>query len=133
MAAIDLTAPTIAYLDCAVSSRGPIPNDEMIGEAVLHPADVPMVIIKNARASLSGSAVVHDNKLPAAAHDRRAIDLGAHGARKITIGDFALRPWPPAAAGRRSWGRLVALITQKPRFLDIDLRNCAGAECWTHA
>ena len=88
MAAIDLAAPTIADFDFAVSSGGSVPDDEMISKAVLHAADVPVVIIKNPRAPLPSPAVVHDYELPAAPHNRRVIDLSADCAREVTIGDF---------------------------------------------
>jgi hypothetical protein len=89
MAAVNLAAPAIANFDFAVSGGSSIPDDEMISKAVLHAADVAVVIIKNPRAPLPSPAVVHNNELPAAPHDWRAIDLSADCARKVMISDFA--------------------------------------------
>jgi hypothetical protein len=50
---------------------------------------VAVVIIKNPRAPLPSPAVMHNNELPAAPHDWRAIDLSADCARKVMISDFA--------------------------------------------
>ena len=89
MAAIDLATPAIADFDFAVSSGGSIADDEMISKAVLHAADVAVVIIKNSRASLPSPAVVHNNELPAPPHHWRTIDLSADCAREVPISDFA--------------------------------------------
>ena len=81
VAAVDLSPPTVPYFDLAVAGRSSVANHEMISESVLHPAKMPVVIIERSRISLTRSAVVHDNVLPATPRDWRAIDLGAHGAR----------------------------------------------------
>src|SRR3954447_8172824 len=72
--AVDMTAahlfdPALADLDLAIAGRGAVADDELIGETVLHPADVAMIIIENARASLPGPAIVDDNEFPAIALD----------------------------------------------------------------
>jgi hypothetical protein len=64
MPAIDLAAPAIADFYLAVPARCSVANHEMIGKAVAHPADTPVIIIERARVSLPCSAVVHDDKLP---------------------------------------------------------------------
>jgi hypothetical protein len=46
----------------------------MIGETVLHPANVPVVIIEHTRIALPRAAVVHDNELPATPFHWRAPD-----------------------------------------------------------
>ena len=74
MAAAHLPHPTIADFDLTVAGGGPIPDDKMIGETVPHPADVAMIIIENARASLPRPAVVHDDEFPARALHRRPTD-----------------------------------------------------------
>jgi len=76
-----LSPPTVPYFDLAVAGRGSVANHEMISESVLHPAKMPVVIIERSRISLTRSAVVHDDVLPATPRDWRAIDLSAHGAR----------------------------------------------------
>ena len=74
MAAVDLAPPAIADFDLAITCRRAIANHEMIGETILHSADMPMVVIKNARVSLPCPAVMHDNELPATAFHRSAPD-----------------------------------------------------------
>ena len=74
VAAVDLTSPAIAHFDLAVACGSSVANHEMVRETILHPADVPMIIIKSARVSLPRAAVVHDNELPAAPFHRRASD-----------------------------------------------------------
>jgi len=66
VAAVDLTSPPIAHFDLAVACGSAVANHEMVRKTILHPADVPMVIIKSARVSLPRAAIVHDNELPAA-------------------------------------------------------------------
>jgi hypothetical protein len=83
--AIYLATPTIADLDLAVSGGGTVPDYEMIGQPVYHPANIPVVIIKDPRISLSGPAVVNDNELPPTAEDGSAIDLIAHRSGKISV------------------------------------------------
>jgi len=97
VAAIDLSAPTISDFDLAVAGGSSIADDEMISKSVLHSANMPVVIIERGRISLTCSAVVHDNKLPAAPRDRRAIDLIADRAGKVTVTGAAAAA-PPAAA-----------------------------------
>ena len=65
MPAVDLAAPAIAHFDLAVSRGCSVADHEMIGETILHPAHVPMIIIEDARVSLPRAAVVHHNELPA--------------------------------------------------------------------
>ena len=66
VAAVDLAPPTIAHFDLAVARGRSVADHEMVGKTILHPADVPMIIIENARVSLPRAAVVHHNELPAA-------------------------------------------------------------------
>ena len=65
VAAIDLTPPTIAYFNLAVACGCSVADHEVVRKTILHPADVPMIIIKSARVSLSRAAIMHDNELPA--------------------------------------------------------------------
>src|SRR5207248_3286561 len=66
VAAVDLTPPTIAYFDLAIARGSAVANHKVVRKTVLHPANVPMIIIKSARVSLPRAAAVHDNELPAA-------------------------------------------------------------------
>jgi hypothetical protein len=124
--AVDLAPPAIAHFNLAVARRSAITDDEMIGEPVFHPTNMPVVIIENAGATLSCPAVVHDNKLPAVSHHRRPVDFISHRPRKIAVINFRPRPEPPAATRRWARWRFVTLITDKSRLLDLDLRNGAG-------
>ena len=74
VAAVDLAPPAIAHFNLAVARGSSVADHEMIRKPILHSADMPMIIIKNARVSLPGAAVVHDNKLPATPFYRRAPD-----------------------------------------------------------
>jgi hypothetical protein len=74
MAAVDLATPAIAYFDLPVACRCSVSDDEVIGQTVLHPADMPMIIIEYARVSLPCAAIVHHDKLPATPLHRRASD-----------------------------------------------------------
>jgi len=74
VAAIDLTPPAIADFDLPVTGRCSVPNHKVIGETILHPSHVPMVVIEHACVSLSRAAIVHHNELPSAAFHRRAPD-----------------------------------------------------------
>ena len=65
VAAVDLTSPTIAHFDLAVAGGCSVANHEVVCKTILHPADVPMIIIKSARVALPRAAVVHHNELPA--------------------------------------------------------------------
>lgn len=78
VAAVYLTAPTIAYFDFPVSGRGAVANDEMIGQTVLHAPDMPMIIVERRGIALPRPAIVHDDVLPATWDDRRMIDLRTH-------------------------------------------------------
>ena len=74
VAAIDLAPPAIAHLDLAVAGGSAVADHKVIGKTILHSADMPMIIIKNARVPLPRAAVVHHNELPAAPLNRRASD-----------------------------------------------------------
>jgi hypothetical protein len=113
-----LAAPAIAYFDLAVAGRGAVADDEMISETVLHPPDMPMIVVERCGIALPCPAVVHDNVLPTTRHDRRTIDLRADGIREISI--IAAAATPAAAAEKPGKETDRLLVT---RFLDIDLRR----------
>ena len=97
MAAIDLPPPPVAHFNLPIAGGSPIPDDEMISEPVLHPANVSVVVIECGRVPLTRPAVVHNNILPATPRDWRAIDLITDRAREITVAGAAAAA-PPAAA-----------------------------------
>jgi len=72
--AVDLAPPAIAHFDLAVARGSSVADHKMIRKTILHPADMPMIIIKNPRVSLPGSAIVHHNELPATPFYRGAPD-----------------------------------------------------------
>lgn len=124
--AVDLAAPTIAHFDLTVSGGCSIPDHKMIGETVLHPAHVAMVIIEHARVSLSRTAIMHDNELPTAPFHRRAADRVDNGSREIAIVCGTVRPRPEAPPRRGRWRRLQTLIFFKARLFDHDLSSFAA-------
>jgi hypothetical protein len=79
--AVDLAAPAIAHFNLAVSCGCSVPDHEMIGETILHPAHVPMVIIEDARVTLPRAAIMHHNELPATPFHWRASDRFDDGPR----------------------------------------------------
>jgi len=74
VAAVDLTPPAIAHFDLPVAGRSAVADHKMVCKTILHPADMPMIIIKNARVPLTRAAVVDYNELPAAPPHGRAPD-----------------------------------------------------------
>ena len=85
MAAVDLTSPAIADFDFTVARGSAVADHEMVGEAVAHAADIPVVVIKDAGVPLPGSTVVDDNELPALAQDRRPVDLRPDRAGQVLV------------------------------------------------
>src|SRR6202035_2995428 len=110
MAAAYLVNPAIADLNLAVARGSAVADDEMIGESILHPADVAMIIIENARASLPRPAVVHDDEFPPRPLDRSAPDRFDVRGGEITIIRWLPRKGPPAALWRRRRRRLETLL-----------------------
>ncbi len=96
VAAINLPAPAIANFDLAVAGRSAVADHEMVSEPVLHSAKMPVVVIERGSVALTCSAVVHDDILPAAARDRRAINLITDRSRQITITRAATAALPAA-------------------------------------
>ena len=76
--AVDLVPPAIADFNLAVTGRCAVPDDEVIGEAILHAPNMLVVIIKDTRIALSCAAIVHDNELPATPFHGRAPDRIDH-------------------------------------------------------
>src|SRR5438552_18883857 len=94
----------------------------MIRKAVLHPANMSMVIIENPCVALPRAAVVHDNKLPTTALHRRAPDCFNYGAWQVTVGD-STTPWPQTeSARRRRWRRLQSLVLVDAGRFNDELR-----------
>ena len=75
VAAVDLAPPTIAHFDLTVTGGSAVADYKMVCKSVLHPANVPVIIIERSGIPLTRAAVVHDDELPTAARDRRSIDL----------------------------------------------------------
>jgi len=124
MTAVDLAPPPVSYLNLAVAGRCPIANHEVIGEAILHPADMPMVIIEDARVSLPCPAIVDNDKLPTTSLHRRAADLFDHRSRQITVGArTAPGPRPKTSTRWRGWQRFETLICFETGFLYDNLRS----------
>ena len=86
MAAIDLPPPAIANLDLPVAGGSSVTDYELVGETVLHPPHMAMVVIKDTGVALARAAVVDHDELPAAALHWRAIDFRANRAAQVAIG-----------------------------------------------
>ena len=124
--AVDLAAPAIAHFNLAVSRGCSVPNHEMIGKTILHPAHVPMIIIEDTRVALPRAAIMHHNELPATPFHRRASDRFDHRSRQITIVTRTARPGPETSSRRRRWRRLETLVFFQTRFFDHNLSTLAA-------
>ena len=78
MAAVDLTSPSIPDFDLAIAGGCAVPDNEVIGETVLHAANMLVVIIKHTGIALPRAAIVHDNELPTTPFHRRPPDRFDH-------------------------------------------------------
>ena len=117
-----LLYPAVANLDLAVARGSAVADDEVISETVLHPANVPMIIIEHPGASLPRAAVVDDDEFPARALDWRAADRVDVRAGEVTIIRRLARERPPAPLyRRRRWRRFVALFLFESGFFDGDV------------
>ena len=96
MAAAHLLYPAVADLDLPVARRGAVADHKMISEAVLHPADVTMIVIEDLCAALPRSAVVNDDEFPARALHWRAADRVDVRSGEITVIRRLARERPPA-------------------------------------
>ena len=122
VAAVNLTPPAVPHLYLAIPSRCAVADHEMIGQPVLHPPDVPMIIIEDARVSLPRPAIVHNNKLPTTTFDWRAADRLDHRSCEIAVTAFAAPgPRPKTSARRRRRRRFEAFVFLQARFLDYNL------------
>ena len=131
VSAVDLAAPAIADFDLAIPSGCPVPDHEMISEAVLHPAHVPMVIIKHARVPLPRAAIVHYDELPATPFHWRASDCFDYGSRQVTVVARTARPRPETSSRWRRRRRLEALVLFETRLFDHNLCAIATWSTWT--
>ena len=75
---INLASPAIADFNLAITRRCSVADYEMIGESILHPPHMPVVIIECASVSLTRAAVMDNNELPTAPFHRRASDRVNH-------------------------------------------------------
>ena len=122
VAAVNLTPPAIPHLYLAIPGRCSVTDHEMIGQPVLHPPDVPMIIIEDARVSLARPTIVHDNELPTTTFDWRAADRFDHRSCEIAVTAFAAPgPRPKTSAGRRRRRRFEAFVFLQARLLDYNL------------
>ena len=71
MSAPNLVRPAVPDFDLAITCRGPISDYKMIGQPIPHPPHMPVIIIKNPRTPLSGTAVMDDDEFPAPPLHRR--------------------------------------------------------------
>jgi len=78
VAAVDLASPTVSDFNLSISGRSPVADHEMVSESVLHPSKMAVVIIKGGGVSLTSSAVMNHDVLPAAPGHWSAVDLSAN-------------------------------------------------------
>ena len=71
----DLSFPSFANIDFAIRGVASLADDEMVGEAVLHSADAPVVMLHASDAVVAVGAVVDDDVLPAVSPEARPVDL----------------------------------------------------------
>ena len=116
VAAVDLTSPAIANFNFAITGGGAVADDEMVGEAVAHSADIVVIVVEDTGIALPGAAVVHDYKPPAVAQDRGAVDLAADRIGEVFVA------FPEKMKGKRKAAWLLVA-----RFLNNDLGRLAGA------
>src|SRR4026209_1024076 len=126
MAAVDLAAPAIAHFDLTVSCGRSVSDHKMISKTVLHPAYVPVIIIKDTRVPLPCAAVVHHNELPATPFQPRASNRVDHGSCQIAIVTRTPGPGPKTSFRRRRRRRLEALVLFQTRLFDHNLSSLAG-------
>ena len=81
MTAVDLPPPAITHFDLAVAGGCAVADDKMIGQAVLHSTDMPVIVIEDTCVALSRAAIVHDNELPPTPFHRGAPDCIDHRTR----------------------------------------------------
>jgi len=86
------------------------PDNEVIGETVLHAANMLVVIIKDTRFALPRATVVHDNELPATPFHRRPPDRFNDRTCYVTVADWATPRPETVSARRRRWRRLEPLV-----------------------
>src|SRR4030081_1083719 len=138
MAAVDLPAPAVAHFDLTIPGRCPVADNKMVGEPVLHPSHVTMVIIECRGIALSRPAIVHDDVLPPPLHDRGAVNLGPDGARKITITPAAATSSRSKKTGKEAaWLFITGLFDRNLRRLFFYRRDgrqrsghCHGSRQW---
>ena len=126
--AIDLASPPVAHFDLTVTCGGSIADNKMVSEAILHPPDMPMIVIEGAGISLSGTAIMHDDELPAATLHRRASDgFNDRSCKVAIISRGAAGPRPETKSARRWRGRrLESLVFFNAGFFDQHLRSVAA-------
>ena len=115
VSAVDLAGPAVANFDFSIARGVAITNDKVVGEAVLHLADVTVVDIKDAGISLPGSAVVHDDIFPAFAFHDGLVDCFSGAGREVA-------PAFEEAVEERPARRFVPLMFLQAGFFDQDRR-----------
>jgi hypothetical protein len=106
MATVDLPYPAITNLDLTVTRRSAVTYDKVVGKTVGQLAHVAMVMIKDARIALAGTAVVNDDIFPPIARDPGVVNGFADRGCKVL-------PVSAATARCREWRCLFALARHK--------------------
>ena len=101
VATVDLPPPAVADFNFAVAGGGAVADDEVVSEAVAHPADIAMIVVEDPGVALPSAAVVHDDKAPAMAQDRGAVDLATDGIGEVFVA------FPEKVEGKGKAARLL--------------------------
>ena len=104
---MDLFDPALPDLDLPVARIGSIPDDEVVGHAVFHPA-LFVIRVEDSRVTTSGAAVVYDDILPVAQVIASGVDLVADGRDEGGCGWGGRSGsgfWRGGGLGGGGWGR----------------------------
>lgn len=116
VAAVDLFAPAGADLDFTVARGRAVADDKLVGKAVVHLADIGVIVVKCLRVALPRSAVVDDQIAPARFLYGSAVDLFANGLWQI---------FPAGKPAEEGCG-LEAGLRIESRFFDDQRRLILG-------
>ncbi len=104
MAALDLATPAVADFDFAVARGGSVADDEVVGEAIGHSANMEVIVIEGFGVALASAAVVNDDVAPAPTEDGGLADFFLNGFGEI----FPVFKPPNFGGGLKAGGRFEA-------------------------
>ena len=84
MAAGELDYPPVANLDLAISGRGTVANDKMVGETIRHAPDMAVIVVKDPGVSLASPTIVNHNVFPPIPGHSCIIDGPTHSGSQVS-------------------------------------------------